>query len=81
MKATLNITYAGLSADAPLPVHAGTSDFDLKRMAVELIRSGELPGLRRRELELDAFAAFAVDRFDTPLGAKRIYLRPKVPFG
>lgn len=27
------------------------------------------------------FDDFVVDRFDTPEGGKRLFLRPKVPFG
>ena len=81
MKAILNITYHGLSVDVPAKLDFRTSDFDLKRIAVEVIRSGDLPGLHVANLSEDAFRDFAVDRFDTPEGGKRIYLRPKVPFG
>ena len=78
--AVLNITYQGMSADAPVDIGYELSDDDVRRIAVELVRSGGVPGI---ELDLadDAFDSFVVDRFDTPDGGQRLYLRPKVPFG
>ena len=78
--AVLNITYEGMSADAPVDIGYELSDDDVRRIAVELVRSGGVPGL---ELDLaeDAFDSFVVDRFDTPDGGQRLYLRAKVPFG
>ena len=78
--AVLNITYEGMSADAPVDIGYELSDDDVRRIAVELVRSGGVPGI---ELDLaeDAFDSFVVDRFDTPDGGQRLYLRPKVPFG
>ncbi len=81
MKAVLNITYSGLSCDVPGLLDYRTSDRDLKRIAVEVIRSGDLPGLHLTNITGKAFRHYVVDRFDTPYGGKRIYLRPKVPFG
>ena len=81
MKAILNITYNGLSIDVPQALDYRTSNFDLKRIAVEIIRCGELPGLHIANLSDHAFRNYVVDRFDTPQGGQRIYLRPKVPFG
>jgi hypothetical protein len=78
--AVLNITYNGLSADYTLDVEYDLSDADVKRIAVEVVRGGGLRGLRVPDLEDAAFAHFVVDRFDSPNG-KRIYVRPKVPFG
>jgi hypothetical protein len=78
--ATLNVTYQGRSADAPQPVDERLSDADIRRIAVELVRTGALPGLIVAELEQNAFTHFVVDRF-TDAGTVRIYLRPKVPFG
>ena len=72
--ATLNITYNGLSADYELPLDFATSDADIRRIAVEIVRSGGLRGLH-------AFASFVVDRLTGHDGQQRIYLRPKVPFG
>lgn len=79
--AILNITYNGLSVDVPGELDFRTSDFDIKRIAVEVIRSGDLRGLQVANLADTSFDHFVVDRFDTPQGGKRLYLRPKVPFG
>jgi hypothetical protein len=38
-------------------------------------------GLHVRDLPADAFDHYVVDRFDTPQGGQRMFLRPKVPFG
>jgi hypothetical protein len=76
--ATLNITYNGLSADYPLELDPGTVDRDIKRIAVEIVRSGNARGLHLPHLADDAFEHFVVDRLQNGL---RIYLRPKVPFG
>jgi len=78
--AILNITYNGYSADYPRRVDDFASDADIRRFAVEIIRSGGLRGLHIASLNDNAFDYYVVDRFDGP-GEKRIYLRPKVPFG
>ncbi len=77
----LNITWSGISVDAELGFDGEATDRDIKRVAVEMIRSGDVPGLHVRMLPEDAFDHFVVDRFDTPEGGKRLFLRPKVPFG
>ena len=76
----LNITYNGLSADYPLDVDARLSDADVRRIAVEVVRAGGVRGLQIANLPDDAFDLYVVDRFEG-VGDKRIYLRPKVPFG
>lgn len=74
--AHLNITYNGLSSDYPLELDAQTSDADIRRIAIELVRTGGALGV---ELVQDgAFEHFVVDRMQN---GERIYLRPKVPFG
>lgn len=78
--AILNITYHGLSADYPMELDRDVTDGDVRRIAVEVIRHGGLPGLSIANLPQDAFAHFVVDRFLSG-GNTRIYLRPKVPFG
>lgn len=78
---TLNITYNGVSADTHVNMAFDVNDRDVKRIAVELVRTGGVPGLQVRDLPGDAFDHFVVDRFDTPEGGKRLFLRPKVPFG
>jgi hypothetical protein len=79
--AILNITYNGLSVDYPLQGDARLSDADVRRIAVELVRSGGLRGLVIANLPEHAFDHYVVDRFPNPHGGERIYLRPKVPFG
>ena len=79
--AVLNITYNGLSADYPLDVDVNLTDRDVRRIAVEVVRSGGVRGLQIANLGEHAFDDFVIDRFRTPQGGNRIYLRPKVPFG
>lgn len=78
--AILNVTLEGVSADYPREIDSNLSDRDIKRIAEEVIRSGEIPGLRI-DISPDVFMNFVVDRFTTPEGDIRLYLRPKVPFG
>lgn len=80
-QAVLNITYNGLSADYPLDVDYQLNDRDVRRIAIEVVRSGGVRGLQMPTLADHAFDDYVVDRFDTPQGGRRIYLRPKVPFG
>jgi hypothetical protein len=79
--AILNITYNGLSVDYPRELGDGLTDGDIRRVAAELLRSGELEGLQLANATEQTFAHYVVDRLDTAVGPKRIYLRPKVPFG
>lgn len=79
--AILTITYQGVSAEYPRSIDDEISDADVKRVAVEIIRSGGTPGLHIVDLGDSAFTYFVVDRFDSPEAGCRIYLRPKVPFG
>ncbi len=81
MAAVLNITYNGLSADYPLDLDTDLTDRDVRRIAVEVVRSGGVRGLMIANLPERAFDDFVIDRFETPQGGRRIYLRPKVPFG
>ncbi len=79
--AVLNITYAGLSADFPLESGVNLTDADLRRIAVEVVRGGGVRGMAHPALADAAFDNYVVDRFTDPTGERRIYLRPKVPFG
>lgn len=79
--ATLNITYNGISADYPFGLDERVSDADVRRIAVEAIRSGSVPGLQIGHLNAAAFSNYLIDRLGGPHGNTRIYLRPKVPFG
>ena len=81
MKATLNITLQGVSADYPVAMDPNVSDRDVKRIAIEVIRSGEVPGLHIGNLPENTFDSYVVDRFNNADGGVRLYLRPKVPFG
>lgn len=76
--AHLNITFNGLSADYPLELDAHVSDADIRRIAVEVVRSGGVQGLHVPHVADNAFDNFVVDRMQN---GTRIYLRPKVPFG
>jgi hypothetical protein len=79
--AILNITYQGLSSDYELALDFAASDADIRRIAVEVVRSGGMRGLSIAQLPEHAFDQFMIDRLRGPDGAQRIYLRPKVPFG
>lgn len=76
--ATLNITYNGLSADYPIELDVQVGDADIKRIAIEVVRAGGVPGLNLPHIPDNAFDGFVVDRLQN---GQRIYLRPKVPFG
>lgn len=77
----LNITYQGQSADYDLQLDHTASDADIRRIAVELVRSGGVRGLHVTNLADHAFGDFVVDRLTAANGEQKIYLRPKVPFG
>ena len=79
--AILNITYQGQSADYELELDFAASDADIRRIAVEVVRSGGVRGLHIAQLADHSFDNFVIDRLHGPDGAQRIYLRPKVPFG
>jgi hypothetical protein len=79
--AILNLTYSGISADLAGELDETLEDGEIRKIAVEVVRSGGIQGLHIANLADDAFDQFVVDRFDSPEGGKRIYLRPKVPFG
>lgn len=77
----LNITYQGQSADYDLALDQTASDADIRRIAVELVRSGGVRGLHVPDLAEHAFRDFVVDRLAGANGEPKIFLRPKVPFG
>jgi hypothetical protein len=79
--AILNITYDGQSADYELDLDFAASDHDIRRIAVEVVRSGGVRGLHIAQLPGHAFDNFVIDRLRSGDGSQRIYLRPKVPFG
>lgn len=77
----LNITYMGHSADYDLRADDTTTDAELRRIAVEVVRSGSVRGLHVPQLPATAFNDYVIDRLRGSRGETRIYLRPKVPFG
>ncbi len=77
----LNITYKGIAADYELAVDATVTDEDLRRIAAEVVRAGNVRGLVVPELHANAFDHYVVDRLRGPSGEDRFYLRPAVPFG
>ena len=77
----LNIPYQGQSADYDMDIDFAATDADIRRIAVEVVRSGGVRGLHLPQLQQNAFNAFVIDRLRAPDGEQRIYLRPKVPFG
>jgi hypothetical protein len=79
--AILNITYQGQSVDYELALDFAASDDDVRRIAVEVVRSGDVRGLHVAQLPPHAFDNFVIDRLQASDGVQRIYLRPKVPFG
>lgn len=79
--AILNITYNGRSATLPAELDGRLSDDEIRRIAVEVVRTGGLLGLVDRGLRSSAFNHFVVDRIHDDAGTLRLYLRPKVPFG
>jgi hypothetical protein len=80
VKLILNVTLQGVSVDNALEFDREPRDAQIRRVAVELVRSGRLSGLHIGGLSSHAFDDYAVDRFDTPEGERRLFLRPKVPF-
>jgi len=76
----LNVTYNGVSQDVEVPLDFEANDGDVRRIAAELLRSGSIPGLQA-DVDDEVFRDYVVDRFQTPEGGDRVFLRPKVPFG
>lgn len=79
--AKLNITYNGQQGDLPDLVSYDSTDGDIKQIATESVRGGDIPGIDAAP-EAD-FTDFVVDRFpsheDVPFN--RLSLRPKTAFG
>jgi hypothetical protein len=73
--AILNVTYNGLSENYPLELDAQVTDADVRRIAIEVVRSGSVA---LGQVPDNAFDNFVIDRMQS---GERIYLRPKVPFG
>jgi len=79
--AKLNITINGQQGDLPDPMPYDATDADIKTIATESVRAGNVPGI-----DADSFAEFVdfvVDRFPArdDVAYNRLSLRPKTPFG
>jgi hypothetical protein len=79
-EALLNVTWDGKNGEMTDPVPFDAADGDLKQMAAEAVRAGDIDGIGA-----DGgvnFGDFVVDRFaatgDLP---NRLMIRPKTPFG
>jgi hypothetical protein len=75
----LSVIIGALSADLPLDWNVDPTDWDVRRLALEAVRSGAVRGLAPPALP-ESFDSYVVDRFTSPDGQRRIYLRPQVPF-
>jgi hypothetical protein len=76
----LNITVGGFSVDLSRRIDQETSDEEIRRVAVEALRDGELPSLSDARPSSEMFDHYVVDRAERGPGERRIYLRPAVPF-
>jgi len=79
--ASLNVTWQGNNGDLPDPVPYDATDGDLKQMAAEAVRGGDIPGIPSDgAVDLNDFI---VDRFPATedVQSNRIFIRPKTPFG
>lgn len=79
--ALLNVTLNGISVDKEIGLDFEAADADIRRIALEELRTGGLQGLVDPAAGDDHFRDFVVDRSRTPEGVERLFLRPKVPFG
>lgn len=79
--AKLTITYSGQQGDLPDPVPYDSADDVVKRMAIESIQQGYVPGIDTTTSP--DFSDFVVDRFPAHPAVpwNRLSLRPKTPFG
>jgi hypothetical protein len=79
--AKLNITFEGEQGDLPDMVSYDSTDGDIKQIATEAVRGGDVPGIDAAPNA--SFEDFVVDRFpakdDVPFN--RLSLRPKTEFG
>jgi len=72
---TINVTFGGLSHDLRVGVPYEIEDEEVRRLAAEELRE------QHNDFDPSALNHYVVDRFNTPQGGRKIYLRPKVPFG
>lgn len=79
--ARLNITYQGHNGDLPDPVMVDATDDQIRRMIVEALAAGNIPGIPR--FPAANLTDFVVDRFaaTAEIPVARVMVRPKTPFG
>lgn len=79
--AILNCTWKNGNGELKDPIFKDLTDSDIKMLASEAIRSGDVPGITP-DSDVD-FTNFVIDRFDaTPQSPlNKIFLRAKTPFG
>jgi len=79
--ARLNITWGGANGFLMDPIPYDASDVDIRAMAQEALRNGDIPGIPADQTA--TLDDFVVDRFnaieDVPYA--RVFVRPKTPFG
>ena len=80
-QARLNITWARQNGELPDPILYESADGDVKAMAAEAIRNGDIPGIAA-DPTVD-FTDFMVDRFRATdeVPRDRVFLRAKTAFG
>lgn len=80
-QARLNVTYGGENGELPDPVFFDMADGDVKQIATEAVRGGDVPGIPADPNA--TFNDFVVERYpaNEEVTFNRIMLRPKTPFG
>ena len=83
MRNQINITYAGNNGDYFAELDETATDGDIKRIAEEAVRNGEVAEISNQNLPEGAlFENFVVDRFAlTGQEGTRFMIRAKVPMG
>lgn len=80
-QARLNLTWQGQNGDVLEGVPFDASDVELKAIALEALRGGDIAGIDPdpRAVLVD----FVVDRFPATeeMPVNRVFIRPKTPFG
>lgn len=77
----LNITYNGVSADVEVPLDNAATDANIKTIAAEILRSGDIENMRHPNVTSADFEHFTVHRSRTPQDQERVLLCPKAAYG
>ena len=80
--ARLNITWDGSNGDLPETVPYDAPDADLRRMAMEAVQHGDVPGITGVDGNVN-MDDFVVERYNATeeIPYARVFVRPKTPFG